>query len=110
MEEGRPSITATFTAMLRAAHLLWDGPPKIFEDTFALRLSGCVSEATLRARFNRLDAEFAGSAGLDFTVGLRRHFTATAVMRSRYVEDRVEQRVRGAAEQKTGLRIHVTRH
>jgi hypothetical protein len=31
------------------AHLLWDEAPKIFEDTFALRLCGCESEAALRA-------------------------------------------------------------
>jgi len=31
--------------MLRAAHLLWDDPPKIFEDTLALRFSGCENEA-----------------------------------------------------------------
>jgi hypothetical protein len=28
MEEGRPSFTAMETAMLRAAHLIWDAPPK----------------------------------------------------------------------------------
>jgi hypothetical protein len=38
MEEGRPSFTAIGSAMLRAKHLLWDDPPKIFEDIFALRL------------------------------------------------------------------------
>jgi hypothetical protein len=37
MEEGNPSATAILIAMLRAAHLLWDYPPKIFEDTLALR-------------------------------------------------------------------------
>jgi hypothetical protein len=35
MEEGQPSITAMLTAMFRAAHLLWDDPPKIFEDTLS---------------------------------------------------------------------------
>jgi hypothetical protein len=37
VEEGRPSVTAMTVAMARAAHLLWGDPPKIFEDTFALR-------------------------------------------------------------------------
>src|SRR5262245_18970318 len=32
MEEGRPSITAIASAMVRAAHLLWDDDPKIFQD------------------------------------------------------------------------------
>ena len=50
MEEGRPSATAMISAMARAAHLLWDQPPKIFEDTLALQLSGCESETALRAQ------------------------------------------------------------
>ena len=91
MEEGTPSITAIASAMLRAAHLLWDDAPKIFEDTFALRLSGCENESALRAQFDRLDAELARSVGPGFTTILRRYFTATLVMRSRYIEDEVEQ-------------------
>jgi len=49
--------------MMRAAHHLLDNPlldnpPKIFEDTFALRLSGCESEAALRAQVDLIDTEF----------------------------------------------------
>jgi hypothetical protein len=54
VEEGKASITAIASAMLRAVHLLWDDAPKIFEDTFALRFSGCESEAALRAQFDYL--------------------------------------------------------
>ena len=90
MEEGKPSITAIGSAMLRAAHLLWDDAPKIFEDTFALRLSGCDSEAALRAQFDRFDAEFARSVGPGFTTILRRYVTAFIVVRSRYMEDEVD--------------------
>lgn len=93
MEEGQPSATAMASAMVRAAHLLWDDPPKIFEDTLALRLSGCESEAALRAQFDRLDAEFARSVGPDFARTLRRHFTGMVVMRSRYLENEVDQAV-----------------
>src|SRR6266849_767411 len=93
MEEGRPSITAIGSAMLRAAHLLWDDAPKIFEDTLALRLSGCDSEAALRAQFDRLDAQVAPSAGPNFTRTLRRHSGATVAVRSRYLEDEVEQAI-----------------
>ena len=75
--------------MLRAAHLLWDDPPKIFEDTLALQLCGCDSEAALRAQFDRLDAQVARSVGPDFSKTLR-HFTATVVVRSRYVEDQLD--------------------
>ena len=65
MEEGRPSFTAIGSAMLRAAHLLWDDPPKIFEDTFALALSGCADEKALRERHNTIMAEFARRGGVD---------------------------------------------
>ncbi len=87
VEEGTPSITAMITAMLRAAHLLWDDAPKIFEDTFALRLSGCDGEAALRARLTGLDAEAV------------RRSTAIVIMRSRYLEDEVDQAVgRGVSQ------------
>jgi methyltransferase (TIGR00027 family) len=92
MEEGKPSLTAMLMAMFRAAHLLWDDPPKIFEDTLALRLSGCESEAALGAQLDRLDAE-AASTSPGFTPIGRRFITATVVMRSRYLEDEVDQAV-----------------
>ncbi len=81
MEEGTPSVTAMRTAMMRAAHLLWDDPPKIFEDTLALRLSGCESEAALRAQLDQLDPEVV------------RRVTGTVVMRGRYLEDEVDRAV-----------------
>jgi hypothetical protein len=52
VEEGTPSATALISAMVRAAHLVWDQPPKIFEDTLALQLSGCESEAALKAQID----------------------------------------------------------
>ena len=58
MEEGRPSSTA----MLRAAHLLWDDPPKIFEDPFALGLCGCANEGALRAKLDEFLADLAAKA------------------------------------------------
>ena len=91
MEEGKPSVTAMLMAMYRAAHLLWDDPPKIFEDMYALRLSGCDSEAALRAQLDQIDAQGARSTSPDFALTLRRYLTATVVMRSRYLEDAVDQ-------------------
>jgi O-methyltransferase involved in polyketide biosynthesis len=88
MEEGKPSATAVITAMLRATHLLWDQPPKIFEDTLALQLSGCESEAGLKAQMDKLDAEIALATNPDFALKLRRPITANVVNRSRYVEDK----------------------
>ncbi len=40
MEEGRPSQTAQMAALLRAAHLLIDGEPKILVDELAAELLG----------------------------------------------------------------------
>jgi hypothetical protein len=55
MEEGKASVTAEIIAMFRAAHLLWDDRPKIFEDTLALQLSGCENEAALRVQLDVFD-------------------------------------------------------
>ena len=99
MEEGKPSITAIASEMLRAAHLLWDAPPKIFGDTLALQLSGCESEAVLRAQFDRFDALLAPRVGPEFTKALRRHSGGSVVARSRYLEDEVEQAVKRGISQ-----------
>jgi methyltransferase (TIGR00027 family) len=99
MEEGKPSFTAMQTAMFRAAHLLWDDPPKVFEDTLALRLAGCESEAALRAELDRLDVEVALGTSPDFALISRRSITATVVMRSRYLDDEVDQAIgRGVSQ------------
>jgi methyltransferase (TIGR00027 family) len=90
MQDGQPSFTAIASAMLRAAHLLWDDAPKIFEDTLALRLSGCESESALRAHLTQLDAQVAQSSSPEFAIALRRRITGQLVMRSRHVEDKVE--------------------
>jgi methyltransferase (TIGR00027 family) len=74
------------SAMARAAHLLWDDAPKIFQDTFALRFSGCDSEAALRAQLD----PFAGSVW---------RATGTVVMRGRYLEDEVDKAIREGISQ-----------
>jgi methyltransferase (TIGR00027 family) len=99
MEEGRPSFTAIASAILRAAHLLWDDSPKIFEDTLALRLSGCESESALRVQLDRLEAEAARGASLAFARTLLRSIRASLIMRSRYLEDEVEQEIRRGVSQ-----------
>jgi methyltransferase (TIGR00027 family) len=82
------------TAMVRAAHLLWDDPPpKIFADTLALRLSGCETEAVLKVRLDEVDAEIARSTSLDFARITRRSLTAMVVMRSRHVEDELDEAI-----------------
>ena len=99
MEEAKPSATALLCAMLRAAHLLWDQPPRIFEDTLALQLSGCDSEEVLKAQMELLEAEIARTTNSDFALTLRRSMTAQIITRSRYLEDEVDKAVRQGVSQ-----------
>ncbi|MBV8451152.1 MAG: class I SAM-dependent methyltransferase, partial [Deltaproteobacteria bacterium] len=99
MEEGRPSFTAIGSAMLRAAHLLWDDSPKIFEDTFALALSGSSGEVALRERLNAVVAEFTARFGGDLAQAALNSSRSAVVMRSRYVEEELDQAIkRGIAQ------------
>ena len=82
MEEGRPSAMAIGSAMVRAAHLLWDEDPKIFQDHLALRLSGFESEAVLQATSEAIRAENARRSTPEIAQSLsakfRRDYTAFA--------------------------------
>jgi methyltransferase (TIGR00027 family) len=93
MEQEKPNFGAVMSAIWRAAHLLWDDQPKIFEDSLALRFSGFESEAALRTEIDRRHSEIARSTGPDFAVTWRRSLTALVVMRNRYVEDELEHAV-----------------
>jgi methyltransferase (TIGR00027 family) len=99
VEEGKPSATALICALDRAAHLRWDQPPRIFEDTLAQQLSGCASEAALKAQIDKLDAEVARTTNPDFALTLRRSVTTAVVTRSRYLEDEVGEAVRRGVSQ-----------
>jgi methyltransferase (TIGR00027 family) len=99
MEEGRPSSTAMMTAMLRAAHLLWDDPPKIFEDPFALGLSGCANEAVLRAKLDGFLADLAAKADRSSAQAVIDTFRFAVVLRSRYVEDELAQALKQGVSQ-----------
>jgi methyltransferase (TIGR00027 family) len=99
VEEGKPSATALICALVRAAHLRWDQPPRIFEDTLAQQLSGCASEAALKAQIDKLDAEVARTTNPDFALTLRRSVTTAVVTRSRYLEDEVGEAVRRGVSQ-----------
>ena len=99
MEEGKASVTAKVIAMFRAAHLLWDDRPKIFEDTLALQLSGCENEAALRVQLDGIESEIAQNTDPHLALTLRRSLTGTVLVRSRYLEDEVEQAVaRGVSQ------------
>jgi methyltransferase (TIGR00027 family) len=78
MDEGRPSVTAQFAAVLRAAHQLLDDP-KILDDPLALRIIGGQAEARVRSSLDKFQV----------MPSLR----ALVVLRSRYAEDELARAV-----------------
>ena len=99
MEEGKPSSTALVAAMFRASHLLWDQPPKIFEDPCALQLSGCEGETALKTQMGQLEAEVARTTNPALARRFRRALMASVVTRSRYLEDEADRAVRRGVSQ-----------
>ena len=81
MRDGQPSRTALASAAARAAHLLVDGDPKIFEDTLALALLGDLAEDLVGPH---RDSNHAGDLA-------RMRIAITT--RSRYTEDRLAEAV-----------------
>ncbi len=87
MDDGGPSRTALSTAAARAAHLLVDGDPKIFEDSLALALLGDLAEDLVGVHGDGKDGE-----------NLAR-LRVTMIARSRYTEDHLAEAVRGGIGQ-----------
>jgi methyltransferase (TIGR00027 family) len=85
--------------MFRAAHLLWDDPPKILTDTFSLRLCGCENEAALRVQLDRLIAEIAQRTSPGFGQIAHRHLRASVIVRSRYAEDELARAIERGVSQ-----------
>jgi methyltransferase (TIGR00027 family) len=91
MEEGRSSATAVASAMVRAAHLLLDEDPKIFQDPLALRLSGFESEAALHATLEAISVENARRSTPEMAEKLYSYARAITVLRQRYTEDELDK-------------------
>lgn len=87
MTESRAPRTAILSALMRAAHLLLDGEPKLFSDSFALGLSGLQGEAELTAHLERFVATLAADAGAQCAQATFRYLRAGMALRSRYAED-----------------------
>jgi methyltransferase (TIGR00027 family) len=87
MEEGRPSATAIGVAIMRAAHLLLDEDPKIFQDPLALCLSGAENEAALLATYEATLADVARRSTPEHAQAYARYSRANMVMRQRYTEE-----------------------
>ena len=94
MEEGRPSATAMTAARQRAAHMLWDDAPKIFEDPLALGLSGVESESALQATLRAMQAAHARRSTPEVTEMNYRCARASMVVRQRYAEDALDEAVK----------------
>jgi methyltransferase (TIGR00027 family) len=88
MEDGTVSRTALMMAAARAAHLIVDSTPRVFEDTIALRLLGDAAD-------DLIGPHRVGSDGVVFYANLR----TIGVARSRYTEIRLAEAVeRGVAQ------------
>jgi len=85
--------------MLRAAHLILDDDPKIFQDPLALKLSGVETEAALRAALNTLHADLAQRLTPDRAHALFRWMRANSMMRQRYAEDELGKALERGATQ-----------
>ncbi len=97
MRRGRRSRTAEATAVLRAAHQVIDQSPRVLEDPFALRLLDPAARWALvpslgprRLLGPLLDRQLRRWGTRRPALGSRR-IRAQVVVRSRYVEDRLEQ-------------------
>jgi methyltransferase (TIGR00027 family) len=84
MDQARPSHTALRVAMRRAAHQLFDAPPLVFTDPFAVRILGPHA-----AEIERTPGRDPANKPRPFSVGLR----AFLVARSRYAEELLAQAV-----------------
>lgn len=82
MDDGQPSRTALGTAAARAAHLIVDHDPRIFEDTLALALLGDLADDLVSVHSDGKDAENLARMRVAMTT------------RSRYTERHLAEAVR----------------
>ena len=77
------SKTAVLVATVRAIHLLWHDPPRIFEDTYALQMLTPFWYAV--AKYRPLKWFIS-----DVILGVYHAAALTVILRSRYTEDKLE--------------------
>lgn len=82
MENGQPSRTALATAAARAAHVIVDRDPRIFDDTLALVLLGHMAEDLVAVHRDATNAENLA------------HMRVAMTTRNRYTEDHLAEAVR----------------
>jgi methyltransferase (TIGR00027 family) len=90
MQAAVPSRTALRVALRRAAHQIYDAPPRVLDDPVAVRILG-----PHMAELERTPRPVPGKKEKPFSVGLR----AFLVARSRYAEDLLARAVAGGVRQ-----------
>jgi methyltransferase (TIGR00027 family) len=86
-------------AMLRAAHLVEDRQPWIFDDEVAARLSGFETDSSLSAALSSLQGRLALRYPTALVQSSMREMRATVLLRSRYAEDQLASAVaRGVSQ------------
>jgi methyltransferase (TIGR00027 family) len=99
MEEGKPSGSAVFAALERAAHLYFDREPKIFSDDYALRFGGLKDKNELKTALESIHTKFTQLSNLPIADSLVYSWRAWAVVRHRYTEDLLQKALeRGVAQ------------
>jgi methyltransferase (TIGR00027 family) len=86
-------------ATMRAAHMLVDDPPALFQDTMAMGLSGHDDIAALRSSFDALEARFAAEIGPDQAQYSMAVLRMVSVWRARCAETRLRDRARDGVDQ-----------
>jgi O-methyltransferase involved in polyketide biosynthesis len=93
MEAKKPSETAIFSAIQRAAHLFFDGEPRILRDDLALKFIGIPDETTLKSAIDTFCTEMGQQTTPDFASALLLSHRASAVARQRYTEDQLDKAI-----------------
>lgn len=99
MEDGRRSLTAIFSATMRAAHLVLDDAPTIFRDELALRLAGFETEEALRMALETLRHEMADRVGVDAVELVLKRVRANQTIRHRFTEEALDKAVEHGVRQ-----------
>jgi methyltransferase (TIGR00027 family) len=86
-------------AMMRAAHTMVDGEPKIFADPLALRFSGAKNEEELLATLTAFQGVVAARFGQEIAQSLFRYLRAVTTLRSRYAEDELGRAIQRGIKQ-----------
>jgi O-methyltransferase involved in polyketide biosynthesis len=93
MKADEASRTAESSAALRAIHLIRHGEPKIFEDTYAMRLTSRRWQRIIGSRF------LYWLVSKDFLYGWVHPVIGDLVARARYAEEQLESAIREGVSQ-----------